>query len=276
MTRVKCEICPHNCSLAEGQKGICNARSNQNGVICNDNYGLITSIALDPIEKKPLNRFYPGSKILSVGSYGCNFKCPFCQNYEISMADKDASSVIFISPEDLVKKALELVPYGNIGIAYTYNEPVIWYEYVRDCSRLAAENNLKNVLVTNGYINKKPLLELLPFIHAMNIDLKSFTEGFYKKVGGDPESVKQTVALASEHCHVEVTTLIIPEENDSPEEMHKLAGWLSSISRDIPLHISRFFPRYKMSHKEPTPISTIYSLADIAREYLTYVYEGNV
>lgn len=261
--------------LEEGQTGFCKARSNKGGVITADNYGLITSISLDPIEKKPLHRFYPGSWILSVGSYGCNLRCSFCQNHEISMADKERAGTIRISPEELVEKAVELLPEGNIGIAYTYNEPLIGYEFVRDCAKLAKENGLKNVLVTNGYINEQPLKELLPYIDAMNIDLKAFTGSFYKTISGDIETVKKTIEISAKVCHIEVTTLIIPGENDSPEEMRSLSAWLAGVDNEIPLHISRFFPRYKMSDRDATPVKTVYTLADIAREYLKHVYTGN-
>jgi pyruvate formate lyase activating enzyme len=275
MSRIKCRVCPHRCALEEGHNGLCRARSNLGGVIICDNYGLVTSLALDPIEKKPLRRFYPGSMILSVGSYGCNFHCPFCQNYEISMADGKGADCVFISPESLVAKALELVPEGNIGLAFTYNEPLIGYEYVRDCATAAKEIALKTVLVTNGYINAEPLLELLPFIDAMNIDLKCFSEDFYRRIGGGLEDVKRTIALAARECHVEVTTLIIPKENDTADEIRSLSRWLGSIDSAIPLHISRFFPRYRMTDRHATDPDTIYMLADVARESLRFVYEGN-
>lgn len=271
----QCEICPHHCVLDEGQSGICGARKNRNGAIICDNYGKVTSIALDPIEKKPLRRFCPGSKILSVGSYGCNLRCPFCQNSDISMADGDHIQTQNVSPEMLVEKAIEAMPLGNIGIAYTYNEPLVGYEYVLDCSKLAKKNNLKNVVVTNGTICEKPLLELLPFIDAMNIDLKGFTEYFYKMIGGDFETVKQTIKLAVKACHIEITTLIIPGENDNETEINELAQWVSSVNPEIPLHITRFFPRWKMTDRDATPVKTIYGLADIARKHLKYVYEGN-
>jgi len=270
-----CGICPHNCAIEEGRTGFCGARSNRGGVIKDDNYGLVTSIALDPIEKKPLKRFFPGSRILSVGSYGCNLRCPFCQNYGISTADKDSVETVFISPEELVRKALELAPHGNIGIAYTYNEPLIGYEYVRDCSELAARNGLKNVAVTNGYINEGPLAALLPHIDAMNIDLKAFTEGFYRRIGGRLEPVKRTIEVSSKSCHVEVTTLIIPGENDSPEEMRSLSEWLAGVDDAIPLHITRFFPRYKMADRDATDVAKLRELAGIASQSLKHVYVGN-
>lgn len=270
-----CELCPHHCVLEQGQTGVCRARKNVQGKIICENYGKITSMALDPIEKKPLARFYPGSMILSVGSYGCNLCCPFCQNSDISMADGEQTEARFVPPQSLVAKALALVPQGNIGIAYTYNEPLVGYEYLMDCAKLAKENNLKNVLVTNGTICKKPLLALLPTIDAMNIDLKAFNDSFYKKIGGDLATVKNTICIAAKACHVEVTTLIIPGENDSEDEMEALSLWLASVDSSIPLHVTRFFPRWQMSECDATPVETVYALAEVARKYLQYVYEGN-
>jgi pyruvate formate lyase activating enzyme len=233
---------------------------------------MITSIALDPIEKKPLYCFYPGSFILSVGSFGCNFCCPFCQNHEISMSGLQGSAAIYYSPEKLVDVAIETRSSGNIGIAFTYNEPLIGYEYVRDTAVAARQRNLQTVLVTNGYVNEKPLLDLLPNINALNIDLKSFSKDFYRRICGDLDTVKKTIELASERAHVEITTLIIPGENDSAEEMRNLTRWLSGIDPHIPYHITRFYPRYKMTDKSPPPESTIESLAEIASESLSRVF----
>jgi len=274
--RVTCKICPHHCNIEEGHLGLCKARTNRNGEIICENYGRLTAVALDPIEKKPLYHFYPGSRILSVGSYGCNLKCPFCQNCDISMVGGKDIETSQITCKELVEKALALRERGNIGIAYTYNEPLISCEFVRDCARLAKAQGLKNVVVTNGYICKEPLLELLPLIDAFNIDLKGFTEEYYRKLRGDLETVKVSIKLAASKAHVEVTTLIVPGENDSEEEMEELSGWLASVNPLIPLHISRFFPRWKMLNKEPTPVRQIYRLAEIARRKLRYVYEGNV
>lgn len=273
--RTECRICPHHCKIEEGQLGLCKARTNRNGEIISDNYGMLTSVALDPIEKKPLYHFYSGSKILSVGSYGCNLNCPFCQNCDISMVSGTEIESEEVTTEELVRKAKQLVSRGNIGIAYTYNEPLIGFEFVRDCAKAAKESGLVNVVVTNGYICKEPLLELLPYIDAFNIDLKGFREEFYHKLGGDLATVKQTIELAAKVCHVEVTTLIIPGENDSEEEMEELSGWLAGLRPDIPLHISRFFPRWKMQDRAATPVESVYHLAEVARRKLQSVHEGN-
>ncbi len=270
-----CPVCMHHCTIEEGKTGLCRARSNENGRIVCTNYGKITSYALDPIEKKPLRRFLPGSKILSVGSYGCNLSCGFCQNHGISMVKEEEADYGIRMPEALVKEALAYAAKGNIGIAYTYNEPLIGYEYVRDCAKLAKENGLRNVIVTNGCAEIKILEELLPYTDAFNIDLKGFTEDFYKKVGGSLSMVKAFIERAAKESHVEVTTLIIPGENDDVRELKKAAAWLASIDENIPYHISRFFPMWKMQDKEATRVETVYALAETAREYLKYVYEGN-
>ena len=270
-----CKLCFHHCDLSEGQTGFCRARAYRDGAIVPLNYGKVVSLALDPIEKKPLRRFHPDSKILSVGSFGCNLRCPFCQNYEISMSGDGELEAAEVSPEALADKALELQPYGNIGVAYTYNEPLVGYEYVRDCAELVHERGMVNVLVTNGTVEETLWRELLPLIDATNIDLKGFTPEWYRRLGGDLETVKRSISLAAERCHVEVTTLLIPGENDSEEEIRSLARWLASLNRNIPLHLSRFFPQYQMMNKPPTPVERVYRLADVAREYLTFVYTGN-
>ena len=273
--KTRCELCFHHCALDEGQTGLCRARACQDGKIVSLNYGKLTSLALDPIEKKPLRRFHPGSLILSVGSFGCNLRCPFCQNHEISMAGDSGIQTVEVSPEQLAAKAAELVPQGNIGVAYTYNEPLIGYEYVQDCASLVHEQGMVNVLVTNGTVEEEPWRALLPLIDAANIDLKGFTPAWYRRLGGDLETVKRSIALAAERCHVEVTTLLIPGENDSEEEIRELARWLASISSEIPLHLSRFFPRYRMLDRPPAPVEQVCRLAETARRYLSYVYTGN-
>ena len=271
---VQCELCFHHCKLVEGQAGLCRARANRNGRIIPLNYGKLTALALDPIEKKPLRRFHPGSMVLSAGSFGCNLSCPFCQNAEIAAAGPEAPTRD-CPPEVLVSQALRLRRQGNIGLAYTYNEPLVGYEYVRDCAALAHKSRLLNVLVTNGTIEEKPWQALLPLMDAVNIDLKGFTPDWYRTLGGDLETVKRSIVLATSCCHVEVTTLIIPGENDSENEMQALSGWLSLVSPDIPLHISRFFPRHHMTDRAPTPVETVYHLAGVARKNLHYVYTGN-
>ena len=271
----RCELCFHHCELAEGQTGFCRARACRGGTIVTLNYGKLTSLALDPIEKKPLRRFRPRSLILSVGSFGCNLRCPFCQNHEISMAGDGAIRTVDVSPEQLADKAAELIPQGNIGVAYTYNEPLVGYEYVRDCAAIVHDRGMVNVLVTNGTIEERPWRELLPYLDAANIDLKGFTPEWYRRLGGSLDSVKRSIALAAEQCHMEVTTLVVSGENDSVEEIRTLAKWLASVHPDIPLHLSRFFPRYQMLDRPPTPVNRVYQLADEARAWLTYVYTGN-
>ena len=274
-----CNVCFHHCQIPEGGRGFCGARTCVDGRIQAENYGKITSLALDPIEKKPLARFRPGSRILSVGSYGCNLRCPFCQNHEISWSAQAmalANRAETMTPEELVDLAMQLRPRRNIGLAFTYNEPLIGWEFVRDTAKLAKEQGLVNVMVTNGTAELPVLEELLPYIDAMNIDLKGFTEHYYTDVlGGNLEMVKAFITRAAEACHVELTTLIVPGENDSEEEMRKLSAWAAGLNKEIPLHISRFFPRFHMMDRPPTNVAHVYHLAEIAREKLAFVYTGN-
>jgi pyruvate formate lyase activating enzyme len=272
--RVACALCPHGCRILEGAAGICRVRRNVGGKLYSVNYAQVSSISMDPIKKKPLYNFYPESKILSVGTFGCNLRCSFCQNWTIAHADP---KTMHMSSEELVKEALSLKADGNIGIAFTYNEPSIWYEFIFETVKISKEVGLKNVLVTNGFINNEPLNELLPYIDAMNIDVKGFTDKFYSKIcKGTLEDVKKTVETSAKKCHVEVTTLIIPDLNDSVEEIDKLASWLASIDNQIPLHLTRYFPNYEMRNKPPTPIDTLEKLKSQADKYLKYVYLGNV
>lgn len=260
------------CVVADGHVSLCGVRKNTGGILHLESYGIITALALEPIEKKPFRRFFPGRRILSIGSYGCNLRCPFCQNYEISMKDADGQ---FISPESLALLSLEYAANGNIGVAYTYNEPLVGFDYVLDCARLIHKQGQKNALVTNGFINEAPFTELLPYIDAANIDLKAFTGEGYRRLGGELEAVKRSIKLAAAHCHVEVTSLIVPGLNDSVEEVDQLAQWLAAVSPEIPLHVTRFYPRYKMMDTLATPLDDIQACAHAARRHLRYVYIGN-
>ena len=283
----KCDVCFRHCVIAEGKLGFCGARTCENGKVVQANYGRITSLALDPIEKKPLNRFYPGSLILSAGSYGCNLRCPFCQNYEISWSEearKFAKTADVCTPEDLARAAAYYQNQGNIGIAFTYNEPLIGYEFILDTAKLIKKLGMKTVLVTNGTAELNVLEKLAPYIDAMNIDLKGFTDRYYREVlKGDRKTVMDFITRAAQVCHVEVTTLIIPGENDSEEEMAALSSWIAGltdergvrIGQSIPLHISRFFPRFHMQDRRATEVKLVYRLAEVARRNLTYVYTGN-
>lgn len=271
----ECAVCKHHCRLTEGQLGRCRARKNEEGRIVCANYGKITGLMPDPIEKKPLRRFFPGSRILSVGSFGCNLSCPFCQNHEISMAGPEEFQPKEMTPENLAALAKSWEDHGNIGVAYTYNEPLVGYEFVRDTARLVRKLGMKNVLVTNGSASLWVLEELLPYIDAMNIDLKGFTESYYRKLGGDLETVKDFIRRAAQGRHVELTTLIVPGENDSEARMEQEARWIASISPEIPLHVTRFFPQYRMENRRATEVSVVYRLRDIAGKYLKYVYTGN-
>ena len=278
-----CNVCFRHCNISEGQFGFCGGRITRDGRVEAYNYGRITSLGLDPIEKKPLKRFFPGSLILSVGSFGCNLRCPFCQNHEISWSEHAkvfARTAETVNPEELVDLALRTRSRGNIGIAFTYNEPLIGYEFVRDTARLAKNEGLKNVMVTNGTAELAILAELSPYIDAMNIDLKGFTDCYYSKVlSGDRQQVITFIEAAVKTCHVELTTLIVPGENDSEEEMRELSRWVSRLRNpdggSIPLHISRFFPRFHMQDRKATDVRIIRHLAKIAGEALEHVYTGN-
>lgn len=275
--RAVCGVCPHACVLAEGHRGICRARVARDGAVVDENYGCVTSVALDPVEKKPLARYRPGSFVLSLGSYGCNLRCPFCQNASIACAGSEDAAWRDVSPEAAVELAVQAADRGCIGIAYTYNEPLVGYEYVRDTARLAHKAGLVNVLVSNGMVNPAPLTELLGLIDAANIDLKGFTPAFYRMVGGDLDAVKRTIAVlaADATCHLEVTTLVIPGLNDNPVEIDAAAAWLASLDPDIPYHLTRFFPCYRMLDRPPTPVATLRDLERVARRHLSDVVLGN-
>ncbi len=274
--QIVCQVCMHHCHLKEGQIGRCRARKNENGKSIDLNYGHITSLGLDPIEKKPLACFYPGSLILSVGSFGCNLNCPFCQNDSIALAGREEVETLQVTPKELAKEAYNARNRGNIGIAFTYNEPLVGYEFVRDTAKLVHEYGMNNVVVTNGSISKEAAEEILPYIDAYNIDLKGFTKEYYEKLGGSLDYVKDFITLAAKRAHVEITTLIVPEQNDTKEEINELAAWLATIDSDMPLHLTRFFPRRHMKDKEPTDIALLYELQKEAKKHLNCVFIGNV
>ena len=270
--RVHCHLCPNECVIPDKGRGSCGVRINRGGVLYSEVYGRTTGIALDPIEKKPLNRYHPGEFILSLGTKGCNLHCDFCQNWHISQ--ELSAPTEEITSARIIEKAKEL---KSFGIAYTYNEPFIWYEFVLDTARLAKKNGLENVLVTNGYVNMAPLEEMLPVIDAMNIDLKSFDEEFYSKIcKGRLKPILDVIKASAERCHIELTNLIIPTLNDSTEAISKMVDWIyDNLGAEVPLHLSRYFPCYRMSLPS-TPLETLKAAESIARKKLKYVYVGNV
>ncbi len=272
---VRCRLCPHLCRITSGGWGRCRTRYNEDARLYAMNYGRVTSLALDDIEKKPLRMYKPGTKVLSIGTFGCNFACGFCQNWTIAQGDRSVVTR-YVSAEEAVKKALELVEYGNIGLAYTYSEPSVWYEYVFDTAKRAKEAGLKNILVTNGYLNPDPLKKLLPYIDAVNLDIKAFTSDFYRKVcGGSLEPVLKAARLFAKECHLEITNLIIPSMNDSSEEISTLSEWIASIDKSIPLHLTRYFPQYKFTLPSTSP-ETLVRAKKVAEKSLKYVFLGNI
>jgi pyruvate formate lyase activating enzyme len=267
---IRCDLCPHHCVLANNQTGICLVRRNDNGTLYTLNFCRPVSSAIDPIEKKPLYHFFPGSSIFSIGPSGCNFKCSFCQNHEISQ--------YLLMPKQETPEALvrAITDSKTIGVAYTYAEPSIWFETIMAIAPTIKDLGLKNVLVTNGFIEKALLLELCNFTDAMNIDIKSMNPLWYtQQCKARLEPVLRTCELAKKHCHIEITNLVIPQENDSLEMIEKLSGFIAeSLGKDTPLHFSRYFPHYKM-HKQPTPIVTLQKAKELAEAVLDYVYIGN-
>ncbi|AOT71212.1 AmmeMemoRadiSam system radical SAM enzyme [Geosporobacter ferrireducens] len=269
--RVQCDLCPHACKIPANSLGRCRIRKNEEGRLFSLNYGKITAYCMDPIEKKPLYHFYPGSRIFSIGSTGCNFTCQFCQNWHIAQKDPDG---IYTTAENIINIAQN--EKNNLGIAFTYNEPTVWFEFVFEVAQEAKTAGLKSVLITNGFMNEPSLKALLPYVDAMNIDLKSFSDSFYRQVcGGERNPVLETIKKAYNACHIEITSLLVHGLNDSREEIEAMAKWISEIGAEIPLHLSRYYPNYQMD-REATPISRIYEAKEIAEQYLRYVYVGNV
>ncbi len=274
---IQCYLCPHNCVIKKGKHGICGVRKNIDGKLITENYGKICSLSFDPIEKKPLYHFHPSKIILSVGSVGCNFSCQFCQNWQIAQTTvEDYPYLRNSTPGEIVREAKKNP--NNFGIAYTYNEPTVWTEFMLDIAKQAQQNGLKNVVVTNGFINKEPLGDLIKYVDAFSVDLKAYTNEFYKTlVNAKLEPVKETIKQISEAGKfLEITNLIIPQENDNPEDFAKMIDWLSTeIDEDTVLHLSRYFPMHKFTRPE-TPVSTLDKFYAIAKEKLNYVYVGNV
>lgn len=272
--KLECLLCPHYCKLAIGKTGICGVRKNTGENIELMTYGVISGYSLDPVEKKPLYHYFPGHNILSMGSYGCNMKCDFCQNYHISQNIPDNR----ISEKQIDKIINDsLNSDNNIGVAFTYNEPIIWFEFMRDVAEKIKNAGMHTVIVSNGYVNPEPLAEITGFIDAFNIDLKAFNNSFYKKItGSEIEPVKKTLRQISRSGkHLEVTTLIIPGENDNEKEMEQQTKWMADeLGKEVPLHLSRYFPTYKRD-SPPTTEGSLKKLFEIASENLDYVYLGN-
>lgn len=277
-SKVKCYLCRHHCIIDDGKKGICRVRKNHDGILYSLVYRKLISENIDPVEKKPLFHFYPGSSAFSVATVGCNFRCLNCQNYEISQLPKDHDQIAGkdVAPEQIVKDALD---YHCNSIAYTYTEPTIFFEYAYEIAKIAAGKAIKNIFVTNGYITREALTTIKPYLHAANIDLKSFSDETYKRLcGARLEQVLDCIRSYKEMgIWIEITTLIIPEINDSESELRQIAAFIKGIGPEIPWHVSRFYPKYRLIEKPPTPVDTLRRAREIGLEVgLRYVYEGNV
>ncbi|MCK9223022.1 MAG: AmmeMemoRadiSam system radical SAM enzyme [Limnochordia bacterium] len=269
---VRCMLCPHYCLLHPGERGRCVGRQNNQGRLISSNYGQVAALALDPIEKKPLYHFHPGGQILSLGTTGCNFRCSFCQNWEISQRE---TTTKYYDPEEIVVMAEGLS--DCLGLAFTYSEPMIWYDFVYDTAMLAKNANLNNILITNGFVNKKPLQRLLQCIDGVNLDIKSFSPDFYRKYcGGMLSAVLDSAIVIKEQCHLEITYLIIPDLNDDADEITKFSYWVAdNLGQETPVHFTRYFPEFRLS-LSPTPVETLWKAKELAERVLEYVYLGNV
>ncbi len=276
---VKCLACAHGCVIAEGRTGLCGVRRNVQGELQSLVYGLLAAVALDPIEKKPLYHYLPGTTALSLGTFGCNFTCTFCQNYELSQArtvDDQVARLPFLSPEAVIQLALR---EGASSIACTYNEPAVWAEYALDIAAQAREAGLRTVFVSNGFYSRELLDAALPLVDAYNIDLKSFSDDFYRRVaGGRLQPVQGAIrAIHEAGAWEEITSLIIPGLNDGEDEVRAMAHFVASVDREMPWHVSRFFPMYHMQDRPVTPSETIERAVQIGHEEgLLYVYSGNL
>lgn len=273
-----CTACPHACQLDPGKLGLCLSRRADDSSVKPEGYGRITSLALDPIEKKPIAFWRSGTTVLSVGSYGCNMRCPFCQNASIAQVGSEDVDWQTITPQWLVEQACQLSGKACIGIAFTYNEPLVNWEFIRDAGSLAHSKGLVNVLVSNGMATPQTLASIAPLIDAANIDLKCFTEEGYRKLGGNLESVMHTIETLAKlpRCHLEVTTLAHPDLWEDLDQINRMAQWIASLDPTIPYHITRYFPRHKMSGGTPTPLTTLYKMRDVASRSLSRVVLGNI
>ena len=268
---IVCTLCAHSCRIEPGRSGLCRVRTNEDGSPSLPFYGHVSALHVDPVEKKPLYHFSPGARLLSVGFLGCNFRCPFCQNYSISQSTSQSTQTIL--PDRLVNLATDS---GSLGIAYTYNEPTIHFEYVMEASAIASEAGLANVLVTNGHLTRRPARDLLSRIDAVNVDLKSFSAEFYRdELGGRLDAVLDFIRLAADTAHLEVTTLLIPGKNDSDSEIEAIASFVAELDPGIPLHLSGYYPTYRYEI-EATSRSTLDRAITIARRHLDHVYPGNL
>jgi pyruvate formate lyase activating enzyme len=280
---VQCQLCPHHCLIAHDKVGLCQVRKNEDNTLYSLNYGRVSSVNLDPIEKKPLYHFYPGSSIMSVGTLGCNLSCSFCQNWSISQLPRDHIDTYFAkttdqaTPGDIAHTAEKLKSKGNIGIAYTYNEPSVWFEFILETAKIVKSKGMKNVLVTNGYLETEPLQELLPYIDAINLDIKSINDRFYKKLcGGKVKHVLDYARAVKGKCLLEVTNLLVTGENDSREDIEGLINFVADeLGKDTPIHFSRYHPDFQFD-APPTPADTLELAYKLASEKLNYVYVGNI
>ena len=273
---VRCRLCPHNCLIQDGKYGICGTRVNSEGFLYSVSFGNPCSVSIDPIEKKPLFHFFPGESIFSLATAGCNFRCLNCQNWEISQSSPSEINHYNLSPEDVVEKAID--SHTKL-IAFTYTEPTVFYEYMFEIAQKACEKGMKTVLISNGYINQQPLLDLIPYLDAANIDLKCFDDAMYHELtGGHLQSVLDTLKiLKKSNVWLEITTLLIPTYNDKPEQIQSMCNWLVENGfDDTPLHFSRFFPAYKLTHISITPEKTLIQAKNIAEKTgMKFVYIGN-
>jgi len=274
-TKISCVLCPHNCVLKEEEYGKCKARKNETGKLISEVYGMARGLSFDPIEKKPLYHFYPGSNILSLGTPGCNMQCFFCQNWDLSQSGVTQFNEETVNPTQLL--AMGMKNPDNIGIAFTYSEPTIFYEYMYDTAVLFKEEGYKTCMISNGYINEKPLFDLMPFMDAFNIDLKAFTNSFYKEYTKSSLNpvLRSLKIISSQSKHLEISFLVIPGLNDNAEDFKEMLKWISNeLGRNTVLHINRYFPNYQSSIP-PTPVEKLKEFLELSKAKLNYVYLGN-